>query len=43
MTMRLETIGADFDRFCDWSGATGDLASARAELGIRHNATESAT
>lgn len=43
MTMRLERIGTDFDRFLDWSGATGDLDAARAELGIRHNATESGT
>jgi hypothetical protein len=39
MTMQLETIGADFDRFVDWSGAEGDLDGARAELHVRHNAT----
>jgi hypothetical protein len=40
MTMQLETISADFDRFVAWSGAEGDLAAARAELTIRHNATD---
>lgn len=43
MEMRLETIGPDFDRFCTWIGAEGDLAAARAELTVRHNATESST
>lgn len=43
MTIHLETIGTDFDAFCDWIGATGDLEAARAELGVRHNATESGT
>ncbi|MGR3463167.1 hypothetical protein [Limimaricola sp.] len=40
MRMRLENISADFDRFCDWIGATGDLGAARAELAHRHNATQ---
>ena len=40
MSMRLETIEADFDRLCGWIGATGDLAAARAELAQRHNATK---
>lgn len=40
MTMQLETISADFDRFVDWSGAEGDLVAARAELEVRHNATD---
>jgi len=43
LDMRLEQIGPDFDRFCDWIGADGDLPAARAELGTRHNATESTT
>ena len=39
----LETIGPDFDLFCTWIGAEGDLTAARAELSVRHNATEAAT
>lgn len=40
MTMRLETIEADFDRLTGWIGATGDMAAARAALAHRHNATQ---
>lgn len=43
LPMTLETLPADFDRFCDWTGATGDLAAARAELQVAHNATERQT
>lgn len=43
MDMQLETLEADFNRFCGWIGAEGDLNAARAELGIRHNATEALT
>ena len=43
MTMRLETIEADFERFTGWIGARGDLAAARAELAHRHNATQGDT
>lgn len=39
MDMTLENIGPDFDRMCDWIGATGDLDAARAELRVQHNAT----
>lgn len=39
MTMTLETLGPDFDRFVDWSGSTGNLDAARAQLAIHHNAT----
>jgi hypothetical protein len=39
MTMRLETLGPDFDSFCRWIGAEGDLGPARAEIAIRHNAS----
>lgn len=39
LPMRLETMGPDFDRFLDWSGAMGDLDAARAEIAVRHNAT----
>lgn len=39
MTMRLETIDADFPRFWDWIGAEGDLEAAKAEWGQRYNAT----
>lgn len=39
MDMRLETMADDFDAFCGWIGAEGNLAAARAELAIRHNAT----
>ncbi len=39
MTMQLETIAADFDRFIDWIGATGDLPAARAALAEHHNAS----
>lgn len=38
MTMRLETLEADFDRLAEWIGAEGDLAAARAQLAVRHNA-----
>ena len=37
--MTLENIGPDFDRMCNWIGATGDLEAARAELHVQHNAT----
>lgn len=40
MQMTLETMPADFDRFCDWIGADGDLDAARSELRVVHNATE---
>jgi len=40
MTMHLESIYPDFDRFIDWIGAEGDFDAARAELGIRHNPTK---
>lgn len=40
LTMRLETMEADFDRLVDWIGAEGDLDAARAELRISHNATK---
>lgn len=43
MTMRLETIEADFDRLVDRIGATGNLAAARTELARRHNATRGDT
>ena len=39
MGMTLETMGADFDNFCDRIGATGDLDAARASLTERHNAS----
>jgi len=41
LPMRLETLPQDFDLFCGWAGIGGDLTAARAELAIRHNATES--
>lgn len=40
MHMTLETMPDDFDRFCAWIGAEGDLTAARAELKVAHNATE---
>jgi hypothetical protein len=40
MAMRVDSFGTDFDAFCAWIGAAGDLAAARAELAVRHNATE---
>ncbi len=40
LPMRLETLSQDFDLFCGWAGIDGDLSAARAELAIRHNATE---
>lgn len=40
LPMRLETLAGDFDLFCDWAGIGGDLTAARAELAIRHNATD---
>jgi hypothetical protein len=39
MTMALESLATDFDRFVAWSGSTGDLDAARAQLAIQHNAT----
>ena len=39
MAMTLETMEADFDRFCGWIGAEGDLTAARGELTERHNAS----
>ena len=42
LPMRLETIRDDFETFCGWIEAEGDLARARAELSVRHNATEAA-
>lgn len=39
MTMRLETIGADFRTFWDAIGASGNLDAALDELAIKHNAT----
>lgn len=39
LPMRMERFDTDFDQFLDWSGATGDLGAARAELKVRHNAT----
>jgi len=35
---RLETAVPDFVGFWQWIGAAGDLASATADWGIRHNA-----
>jgi len=43
LRIRLETLGPDFDRFCDWAGARGDLAAARAALARTHNASPPAT
>jgi len=43
LQIRLEQIGPDFDAFCGWIGAEGDLTAARRELTLRHNATESTT
>ena len=40
MEMSLETMAEDFDVFAGWIGAEGDLAAARAELNVAHNATE---
>ena len=40
LPMRLETLATDFDAFLDWTGAEGDLAAARAEIAVVHNATE---
>ena len=40
MNMTLETMPADFDRFLSWSGAHGQIETARAELAIAHNATK---
>jgi hypothetical protein len=37
LDVHLETIVDDFDRFCDWVGAEGDLDAAHAALGERHN------
>lgn len=42
LPVRLETIRDDFDTFLGWIDASGDLAAARAELSVRHNATETA-
>ena len=42
MTMHVETMEADFPRFWDWIGATGDLTAATAEWGTLHNATRGA-
>lgn len=42
LPMRLETLSEDFDLFCAWAGLSGDLDAARAEIAIRHNATEPA-
>ena len=39
MNMTLETMPRDFDHLLAWIDAKGDLAAARAELAIRHNAT----
>lgn len=41
LAMRLETLPADFERFCDWAGAEGDLDAARDELTVRHNRSRS--
>ncbi len=40
LPMALESITADFDAFIAWSGSTGDLDAARAELAITYNATK---
>jgi len=40
MEMALETMADDFEVFAGWIGAEGDMAAARAELAITHNATE---
>jgi hypothetical protein len=40
LPMTLETLAEDFETFIGWSGAEGDLAAARAELAVRHNATK---
>jgi len=40
LPMALETLADDFETFLGWSGARGDLAAARAELAITHNATK---
>ncbi len=42
LRIRLESLGPDFDRFCDWAGATGDMDAARATLGRIHNASRPA-
>jgi hypothetical protein len=39
--MALESIGPDFDRFCDWAGATGEMARAQKALSMQHNASKS--
>lgn len=43
LPMRLETLVQDFDLFCGWAGISGDLTAARAQLAIRHNATDPST
>lgn len=40
LPMALESLAEDFETFLGWSGAQGDLAAARAELAITHNATK---
>lgn len=39
LTVRLETVGSDFDDFLARVGAEGDLTAARAEWAVRHNAS----
>ena len=41
LPVRLESLSADGARFLDWIGAEGDLAAARATLGLVHNASKS--
>ncbi len=40
LPMTLESLAEDFETFIGWSGSEGDLAAARAELAVRHNATK---
>ena len=40
MSMSLETMETDFDRFAEWIGATGDLARRKGRVSQRHNASD---